>query len=271
VRRAGIRTRSFILVGLLLSVDSCASVGERHYRSGVDAYARGDAKRAIFELSSFVGEDCYFEAPPPARGDVRCHVAELDLARAYRQSGHPAWALLGYDKMQVWQTSAEVIALKPETDEAKAALQTALSGSTVPVEIRFRHDAASSFRIFYALLFLDGKKVFDSREHATPVDMAAGWVPLFSGSLPDGEHAVGFKVAYISRPAVATPGPYVLTRNRVVGGQGKPILLDAISLFKPGTVTSYGSMAIAMGLRPLVNPTPDSAESLEDPVVLPQN
>jgi hypothetical protein len=173
VSPAGSRSRALILVTVLIAGESCVSVGERQYRSGIGAYERGDAKGTILELSSFVNGECYVEP-----GDERCHVAELDLARAYRRSGHPAWSLLVYDKMQAWQTSAEVLALKPETDEAKASLEAALSRSVVPAEIRFRHDAANSFRIMYALLFLDGKKVFDSREHAVPVDMAAGWISL---------------------------------------------------------------------------------------------
>ena len=249
---------------------SCGSLGERKFRSGIAAYGKGDLNGAIHDLWSFVATDCHY---PQKLDDMRCREAELDLARAFRRSQHPAWSLLIYDKMQLWQSAMEVAALKGETDETKAALETTLARSpmTVPAEIRFRHDALNSFEVTYALLYLDGKKVFDSREHAVPVDLTAGWVTLFSGSLPDGEHAVVFKIASVSRPAKATPSPMLWTRSRVVGGKGKPILLDLISLMRPGTLMDYGEMHVAVGIHTPISPEEQEAEELDDPMVVPED
>jgi hypothetical protein len=252
------------VLAVVVFLCACASVGERHYGSGIQAYARGDLDTAIRNLWSFVNRDCYYD-----RRDERCHEAELDLARAFRRSGRPAWSLLVYDRMRNWQTVSEVLSVSQETDEAKAAVETLGAGRVVPAEIRFRHDANNSFRILYVLLYLDGKKVFDSREHATTVGLTAGWVPLFSGGLSDCEHAVVFKVDFVSRPAFLTRGPLLQTRNRIAGGQGKPILLDVITMAKPGTLTDDRSMAIAMGLRPLTSREPETAENPEAPTVVP--
>ena len=119
------------------------------------------------------------------------------------------------------------------------------------------------------MLFVDGVKVFDSRQHVPEIDMAAGWIPLFSQSLPDGEHALVFKVAFVSRPANATPTPYLLTRSRVFGGRGKPVSLDLISTALPGTVIHYGSMAVAVGLRSSTHSERSDAEELDAPALSP--
>jgi hypothetical protein len=101
--------------------------------------------------------------------------------------------------------------------------------------------------------------------------VTAGWVSLFSGSLPDGEHVVVFKIASVSRPARATPSPMLWTRSRVVGGRGKPILLDLISFMKPGTLTDYGSMQVAVGIHTPTSPAEQEAEELDEPMVVPED
>jgi hypothetical protein len=184
--------------GLGLSCGMGGDPGELYTR-GIKEARASQWEPATADLGAFARKACAGAHP-----DKRCREAQLNLGHAYEQRGQTARAWVALDTALSLGSRDDDAAARDDLARLEQRLrdQQSSAAGKGPVMVRYRDEMTDEFTARSVLVSIDFHPVHARNKGAGDL-RGADFTPLWSGSLPAGEHVLVIEAAHACKPGTA--------------------------------------------------------------------
>jgi hypothetical protein len=218
------------------------------YERGVQEGRAEQWEPAINDLESFTSKAC--EGPRP---DKRCREADLTLGHAYEHRGAVARAWVAFDTALTLPPHDEEGAAREDLARVEQQLreQQSAGAGRGPVMVRYRDEMTDEFTARSVLVTIDFNPVHARNKGAAEL-RSAEFTPLWSGSLPAGQHVLVVETAHSCKPGMgARCAAAQVHRSWSFSSEAHtPMGLDVRAFGEPGAGGDNDRLRPALEMKP---------------------